>query len=465
MTTDKIEACYLEQARNLYNRIKPEQQTAKGVPLQNAASLFSTIQLDSQYFEHARQIYLKGIDTNGDGTISIDELATVLQRADKESFKNSTDPISIGTRNDKIADAYEILSDITTHGVIPFMLKEAKSKTTPEQYKKIEKRIKTGAFTITSKTGEEDVNLLKRPTKDTGYVDAITNAYFRYEKLIKNLPQLKQVFWNKLTQGQVPSFNPDNDTVTFKSAEVNDNNKTYTYLEMFNRKDGKSLLTMTSSIGSESLSDKIAITYDPPLVGDVYKDPLAEAAKQKIIKEVLTDENLQYVDEHILNAIDNPQKLAQLIKKIEKLMQKALGLNTTMYVEEKETYFSGGHDKENNRIAIAFKNIEGLKNSYEELGISKDKMKKALVANIFKTISHEYWHAGENLAIKNSQHPMAKEYKENYKHYLINTESIRIFGDTRQYYEQPVEKGSYIVEMGVDNYIKQWYAKRNQATP
>lgn len=467
-TDNKIEACYLEQARNLYNRIKPEQRTPKGVPLQNAASLFSVIGLDTKDFKQSGAVYLKKVDADGDGSISVEELATVLQRADKESFKDSRFPLDIKARNDQIAESQEIQEDFNKYGAIPYLLAEAKAQT-PKLFPKIESRLRMGDFTVTGEKPDEDTNLYRESVNGVFHTNSVRRTTLRYDVLAQKAPTLKKAFLSSLADKQVPFYDMEIDentnNIVFNTRQLDEKRRPYPKIEMFIREDGTSLGAMPGPKESESILSKIPQLTDVPSVFDVYKDPKAEETAKKVCKEVITAKNLEFIDENILEAIDNPQKLEALVKKFEKPMQKIYDVSTTMIITETDEDYAGAYDPENNKIKVNYKGIQEGKKGLEEAGVSKNKIKDYLTNHFFEILTHEYWHANEDVAGKlQFQDDFLKKYWLD-NGYIRYADSIRAFGDASRYSEQPSEKSSYLVNSIVDKHIRQWYANKNQATP
>lgn len=450
-TDNKIEACYLEQARNLYNRIKPEQRTPKGVPLQNAASLFSIIELDSKYFKQSGAIYLKKVDADGNGAISVEELATVLQRADKESFKDSRYPLDIQAKNDQIADKWEIQEDFNKYGGVPYLLTEAKAQT-PKLLPKIENRLKMGDFTVTGEKSEDDSNLFKENVNGVFYTKAIRRATLRYDILAQQAPAMKKAFLSSLADKQVPFYDMEIDentnNIVFNTRQLDDKATPFPKVEMFIREDGTSLGAMPGPKESESIRDIIPGITSRPVIGRVYKDPEAEAAAKKVCEDVITETNLQYVNKSILEALDNPQKFEALVKKFEKPMQKAYGVNTSMVLTKENEDFAGQYH--NHQIQINHKGILEYKKELEKTGVSKDKIREFFTHKFFIILTHEYWHAkSDDLGRRELQGDNAEN------DYISYEDSIRVFGDASRFSEQPSEKSSFLVNSIVDKHIRQ----------
>ncbi len=464
-TDNKIESCYLEQARNLYKRIKPENRTPKGVGLQNAASLFDVIEL-SKYYKQSGAVYLKKVDADGNGSISIEELATVLQRADKESFKDSRFPLDINSRNNQIAEKQEVQEDFNKYGGVPYLLSEAKTQT-PELFTKIESRLKTGDFTVTGEKPEEDRNLFKESIHGIYLTNSVRRATLRYDVLAQKAPALKKAFLSSLAESEVPIYDMDIDentnNIVFTTRQLDNKTRPYPKIEMFIREDGTSLGAMSGPKEKESIHSKIPPFTYVPVVGRVYKDPKAEATAKKVCKDVLTDNNLQYVNDNILEAIGNPQKYEELMKKFEKPIQKAYGVNTPMVLVKEDGYFAGKYSNE--QIQINYKGILEGKKELEAAGVAKDKIKEYFTKEFFGVLSHEYWHSKEgDLGRLGLQSDLAEKYGlEN--DYILPDDSIRAFGDASRYSEQPIEKSSFLVESIILKQIREWYAKRNQAAP
>lgn len=463
-----IPSCYFNQAQNLFNKNFGKNKTTapESVNIKQAGQLFHAIKLDSKNYKNSKLTYLKKTDTNGDGFISVAELAKVLERADKEAWKNSKDPLDTMDKDDQIASAMEIQEDFNKHGAIPYLLTEAKAQT-PEIYKQIKNKLEEGDFTITGEKPNEDSNLLRESINGSPYTEAINETIGRYEVLAQKAPSLRKTFLYGLANGQVPFFNMDlnekTNKITFSDRQVDEKGRIYLTMEDFDRKNATSLATMSDSIRSESIHDIVpAVTYTTA-VGRVYKNPEAEATAKKICENILTDNNLQYVDEHILEAIDNPQKFKELTKKFEKPMQKLLGINIPIVVSKTEEDYAGQYDY--NQINIDYKNIKELKNSLEQAGVPSNKMKEYLAKNLLGIISHEYWHAKQDSLGKiGLQSDVSKKY--NLKNDYISAEnSIRAFGDARRYNEQPIENSAFIVNAYIHKYITKWYAKRNSAAP
>lgn len=463
-TDNRIEPCYLEQAQNFYRLrgLNPNGETYKKF----SAALFA-----GQYTNEA-SVYWQAIDTDKSKSITPEKLARAFQRADQKSFVDSKDPYDLGYTNDKICDKDEMTADIVKYGMIPYLLQEAKKNTSPEKYQQIAERLKTGAFTITGEKRKDDINLLKSETTGRSYPNNILWVDYRYEELAKKTPGLRQLFWDKLASGQVPFFKKlPSEEVIVSEDKVKGYGDIYSTSETVD-KNGALKMSTEDSTGHDTVSAHMPFNYSPVDRGRPYEDSLAEKEVKKFNTQVLTNENLEYFDSHILEALDSPEKLAKFIKIAEKPSQTAFELRTKMFVDKDRTDVAGEYQPIDDKILIAYKYLTEHKTMLQRGGVPEDKTKEALLCELFDTIIHEYYHPKQYDYIDNppknlspTEEKMIRKYEDSHKYDIDCDGNIMIHGDMRQCHAQPSEQSPNLVGLRVRSHIKQWYAKRNQVKP
>lgn len=456
---EKIDACYVTQAQNLFKKSNAD---SSGIKIEQAGSLFNAINLDTAYRD-SKDTYLRGVDANNDGSISVEELASVLQRADKQK---ATVAYDTRTRNNQVTNSVELNCDFAKNGALPFLLSEAKTKD-PEKYEQIKKRLETGAFTVTGTNRSQDINLLQKQTDGSNYAGVMNETARRYE-FLKDVPNsnVSKIFLDKLAQGQVPKYEitPDG-KITFKEHNYKDNSVSETE-ETYNLRNAEKPISAKTA-PAESL------TYKQPKKISLDKDPLGNAASEKINKEVLTDEQLKYYDDHILEAVDDPQKFCELTEKLSADMKKAYNVNTShITITEDVGSLAGGYNQKIDKVIIPYSTYTSMKDGLEKAGVPKEKMQQELAKALVGTIAHEYWHAKQIDLTKNPPSNASPEelaniaaFKDNSENYLSGFYNFKMSGSGKDYTEQPLEKSAYELEASVDKHIDDWYAKRNISTP
>lgn len=470
---EKIETCYAVQAKTLLKGVGPD-----GIKVEQAASLFSVINLNGQP-EGAKRAYLQGIDTDGNGSISEKELTEALERADKEG-RTGNNPNDRMARNNQIVDSLDIESDFAKNGSIPFLLAEAK-KQNPAKYEQIKQRLMSGAFTVTDESSKQDINLLKQQTDGRDYATAVNTTAQRYEAInsiasqLAPTPQAQKAFFDDLASGQVPKFGIGRSadqkyTMSFYNDVIEDKaflgKSIVRKARTFDIANSEKITNTDSSFDSRiSLNTQAPATFD--------NDPLEKAAAKKLCTDAMSDKQLQYYDEHVLEAMENPKKFGEFMDKIGKDVRKSLNVNVPQKIsDQQEGSAIAFYDRKDKDITVSYTAIKSIQEEMEKTGTPKDKMKQELLRETLGVLSHEYWHAKQADLIQNTpanasseEKAIIKQYEENYQNGISIEKSVKLFGTREAYTKQPVEKSAYDMSMDVNTHIDHWYAKRNQTTP
>lgn len=465
MSTNEIDASYLAQAQNV---LKRENASPDGVKVEQAASLFSAIKLDSSQYKGSKVAYIKSADTDHNGYISEKELASVFQRADKEGRTGDCAHDKID-RNNQVTDADDLNCDFAKHGSIPYLLEEAKAKD-PEKYEQIKAKLTTGAFTI---TGDKYYNLFEKQTDGREYAIAVNDVVKRYEALdAASDSKASKLFLDKLAEGQVPAYEIDSQQrITFTERSYKDSGTLKDFiLEKVEVYD----LNHTETPVNTQTTFITTYNYAPPKTSSLEKDPFESATAKKINTEILTDERLEYYNEHILEAIDDPKKFEKFIEEVGTDMKDSMNVTAAPVVAKKDMGKTiGVYNARDNQVMISYQAAKAKKEALEQAGVPKEQMKQELARRTICLMAHEYFHAKQWNMIHHPPENLTPEEKialdelieNDSKNHLRPDTSIEVFGSGKEYTLQPIEKGAYDLEIDVQAHIDDWYAKRNSAKP
>ncbi len=463
MSTNEIDASYLAQAQNV---LKRENATPEGVKVEQAASLFSAIKLDASPYKGSKVAYIKSADTDGNGYISEKELASVFQRADKEGRTGDCTHDKID-RNNQVTDADDITCDFAKHGSIPYLLEEAKAKD-PEKYEQIKQKLTTGSFTI---TGDKYYNLFEKQTDGREYANAVNDIVKRYEALDEaSDSKASKLFLDKLVEGQVAAYDIDSQNrVTFVERSYKDNG---TLKDCILDKQEVYDLDHTETPISRQTTFLTTYNYEPPKTSSLEKDPFEITTAQKINTEILTDEKMEYYNEHILEAIDDPKKFAEFIQVVGKDMKTSMNVTSDSVVAKRDMGKSiGVFNARDNLVEISYKAAKAKKEALEQAGVPKEKMKQELTRRTVCLMAHEYFHAKQWDMIHHPPENLSPEERialdelmeNNSKNHLAPMASREIFGSDKEYIFQPIERGAYDLEVDVQAHMDDWYARKDNS--
>lgn len=457
---NRIDACYMTQAQNLFKQLGIQ---GKGKKVENASSLFGALNFLDDY-DSSKKAYFKEIDTDKDNFISEKEFAYVLQRADKQGRTGDNINDKNG-RNNQVVDAFDLNCDFAKNGARKFLLDEAK-KQNPEKYQQIKERLMKGNFTVTGRAGESEINLLQQPTDGKDLAAELNEAVKRYEGIGFSIKDNKQQaiaarkFLDRLADGQIVSYDVDSEkkTITFFEDKVNHElilrkEQSFDLVNPQNLQEPKGFLVGRATINSPEE------TLD--------KDFLEKTAAKAICDQVLA-EQLRDIDNNILEAIDNPQNFSALVQKLSSGIKKTLGVKTSVSISDNvEKNGTGFYNRETDEIEISYSQFKSYKDHLEKTGTLTEKLKQQLVKHIIGTITHEYWHSKQNTLTTTTpagatpqEIAIIKKYSENNMHYLTFQRSLKFFGSTDKYTQQPKEKSAFDMETDIYTFIDKWYANK-----
>lgn len=452
-TDNKIDACYMTQAQNLFKKLG---LNPKGVKVkEEAMQLFSGLS-----FGASKYLYIETLDTDKDGNISVLELAGMYERADKKGRSGKL-VLDNAHKKDGITDKTEITSDFVQYGAIPYLLSEAK-KYSPEKYAQIEQRLKMGTFSI---TGEKDYNMLEQKQEGKNLASLVSVATGNYESLTLFAPNFKKMFFENLAQGKVPEYKvmpevkgvavvqDELKKVATAGSQINEKEKTY------------SIDNPQKVIINESQHPVSKLEYPTnPSLQTLDADPLEKTAAWEICKKVLTPQQLEDYYKDILTTVNDKEKFARYAQDLGAKINQTLNINPSLVVTDKKLEDKAGfYDPEKNEVTLSSASLKDLQASLESAGVAQDKIKQELLRWSVEMISHEYLHAAQYAFTKKPPQNATKEemavidkYAKNFKEYLDSSDSIALYGSSDEYAKQPIEKSTNDLMVDIDQHIKNW---------
>lgn len=415
---NRVESCYMRQAQ-FSSGLSPKD---KGLRVNGEAlQLF-----DNLPNEASKLFYVNSLDTNGDGFLSLKELAAAYQRADKNGNQERNEWGGISLRDNGKTTKDEVLNDFALHGAGPYLLREAK-KVNPEKYAQVEQRLKSGTFTV---TGEYNDNLLKKPLSGNRLGKQITEAVREYENLERVFPEERKSFFNKLAEGEaVGLVNP------------------------FPKKNVSFPITL------ENLAQK-----------DNASDPITKKIAQKLCEEVFTQEKVKNYSNNVLDAVKNPQKLSAFLTTIGNDINKTLALSTTTTVKNKQSIELGKYTWSSDKISTFYPKIKEKEESLTKNNTPEPIKRQELLSFVLsKIVSHEYMHAVQNdvshkppsnLSFRELMIRDAWIQNRNYGNYYTCNDITNC--DYNRYAKQPLEKSALNLEKDVEQHLKYLFAEEKR---
>lgn len=488
---NSIDACYLEQAKNLFKQLKAGKD---GVSLDHADDLLSASEV-ILFSQEAKNRYIENINTDKNKFISVEEFARVLQRADQQGRTGNVFTDNLG-RNNKVVDDSDLECDFAKNAALPFLLSEAK-KYCPEKYAQIERNLRNGTFTITGGFNhdthrDDDINLMKNSLSGYRYADAVVKANQAYE-LLKGYAQhiapnanVQKLFFEKLASGEVSLYDLDSEKRTlslmqdgiFSNKPTSDgrkNLKVSHYEETYNL-DNLQATPSTNwfsrrliNLVQGAFKTRTGMNYRDPAKGTIGNDPIEKATVKKLLSEVLTDDQLKYYNDNILQAVDDPKKFAELSAKLGASIRKSMNLHgINQVISDAQTDGTlGYYVSQNKSITLYRSSLKVIKDGIEKTGATPDLVKQELMRRFISTVAHEYFHAKQDaLTVNPPVHATPQEkaiiaiYKESFDNYTDSDDDIQIFGTIKENIDQPVEKSAHNLTLDVDNYIDNWFAHK-----
>lgn len=451
-TDNKIDACYMTQAQNMFKKLG---LNPKGVKNNlEAMQLFSSLYFDSQ----SKELYISDIDTDKNGSVSLKEYAAMLQRARVETQRENP---SLDKKDEKVGES-ELLSDFMLHGAIPYLLSEAK-KYSPQNYAKIEEKLRNGTFTISGSTTK---NLLKTKVKGFDHTMAIDYTLIPYQTLSVFYPKFKKHFFDKLAQGEVTQYQMTRDDKQIVVIQDKPSTNIFATGEVLEQKEIYAIDNPQNPISISQPSAVPKMNYVAPKeLEQVNSDPFEKRIAQEICQKVLTP---QFIDEHSKNVqkiIKNKRDFAQFTQTLGEEIQKVLQTNVSQEVSDKNFVDKVAfYDDETKKITVSYPKFENFYDLFQRKETPKDKIKQKLFAAITETIAHEYMHAAQFACIKNppknatpEELAMRAKYKKNSEGYLNAADSVTLYGSFVKYFSQPLEIGPKILEADIEEHIDDYF--------
>lgn len=450
-TDNKIDACYMTQAQNLFKKLK---LNPKGVKIkEEAMQLFSTLP-----FGASKYAYIESIDTDKDGNISVQELASVFQRADKEGYSSKL-AYNNALKDDRITNITELSSDFAQHSALPFLLNEAK-KHSPEKYSQIEQKLKTGTFSI---TGEQDYNLLHKEQDGINRTNMISEATRSYENLALFTPGFKKMFFEHLASGNVAQYDTGNKgkELTVKQDRVNTTHLNET--EILQTETTYPIDNPQKTISVSKPRPVSKLQYTPPknLPQSLEADPIEKLIAKEICEKVLTPEQVKKYEKDILKTTKDKKSFTQFAENLGAKINQTLKIKPSLSITNEKFKEKGGfYDNEKNEIVLSYPAVAPLQKSIESMGVPNKVVKQILLKTTIGIIAHEYGHAAQYAFIKNSPKKATPEeniaiakYKQNFNEYLYPTDAITLYGSMDKYMTQPIENSSLNLMLDIKKHI------------
>lgn len=398
---NKVETCYMRQVkRNIFSP-KPN---SKGLRVNDEALVF--FQDLPSGCPSSKLFYIKSLDTDGDGFLSLKEIAAAYQRADKNGNEERDDLGYISSiRDDCMSSKVESLNDFALHGAGPYLLSEAK-KVNPAIYAQIEEKLKTGTFTITE---ELDDNPFRKKQRGDKLASSIIRATEEYEHLEKVSPDKKEVFFERLARGKALNF----------------------------------LRTTAEEPKEYSFEDE---------------------AIRNLCQKVFTSEKIKDYKSKILDIINDKQRLAKFLATVGEEIQNELKVKTTIVVSEKalEDNAAANFESKNKRINFSYPELIRVLNLNK--GRSEDTIKNEMVKYIiFSILTHEYWHSEQFAMIENppknatpKQLATIQAWRQNSNNFITISKSMKSCGSLKDYATQPIEDSANHFNEEAERYFEQW---------
>lgn len=412
-TDNRVRPCYIRQVQNSPNA--PESKS-KGLRVNDQALRF----FDTLPEGPSKSFYVKSLDADGDGFLSVNELAAAYQRADINGNQERDEWGGISLRDDGKTTHDELMNAFALDGAIPYLLSKAK-EANPEKYAQIEQRLKTGTFTTTE---EFDDNFFREKQRGGQLVSSVIRAVKEYENLEKVSPDKKGLFFDRLAKGEALDF--------LRPAS----------------------------------KEREAYSFE-------------NNAAQRLCKNVFTREKREGYRAMILNVIKDRQTFSQFATAMGEEVQREISLELKTEVktpiiitdekfEDKIAYY----DWRKNEIALSRPILTSLRDSMKSKGDSDDKIKRELVRQIIEVIPHEYLHAGQYAAVKNppkdatpEQLAVIKKWANNFANYLDISESKKRYGSTKEYAQQPIEDSAFHLMWDIDKYLQKEFPSTETIKP
>lgn len=449
-TDNKIDACYMTQAQNLFKKLKLD---PKGVSVKlEAMQLFSSL-----HFCESKYSYIESVDTNKDSLISVQELASVFQRADKEgrSGKLAYDNTQ---KNDGITDKTELLSDFVQHGAIPYLLSETK-KHAPEAFPKIKERLTKGVFSI---TGEQDYNLRHNEQYGINLTTMVSEATNKYESLIFLAPNFKKMFFDNLASGIIAQYDVEANGKELKVKQDQVNVTRLGETEILQTETAYAIdnpqkpITTSKPYPVPKLKYAIPKTLLERFKSDSFENFVATTIREK----VLTPQQVKKYEKEFSKALKDKESFTQFTQNLGAKINQALGINPSLFITNEDFKDKAGHyDSAKKEVVISYPKIPSLQKSLESVGVPDEKIKRELFDYTIGLMVHEYGHAAQYAFIENPpQSPTPEEktiiadYRQNSKEFLFPKDSETLYGSIDKYMTQPLENNSFGLMIDTKNH-------------